>query len=275
MLNLEQLQQLVAVAQAGTVTQAAQDLLISQPALTRSLQRLEDSLGVNLFDRQKNRIQLNDVGHYTVAQAQTLLEAAETFIHQVQHQAQKLETIFCGIVAPGIEYEIQARLADQSNPPQVEFILSSEAEILDRLLDQDYQVVFTNQPVTDDRVVSQPFFKEQLNLALLPTHPDAQKDQLELEDLAGLSVLVLSELGSWEKFLDECPRTHFIRQENTESFASLTTASSLPYFTTNITLDRSGSDPHRVHVPIASPAATQTFYVNVLKPNKRLIRYFQ
>ena len=73
MLNLYQLQHLVAFAQAGTISQAAQDLLLSQPALTRSLQRLEEDLGVKLFERQKNRTSLNELGHYTVAKSSARL----------------------------------------------------------------------------------------------------------------------------------------------------------------------------------------------------------
>ncbi|MBO5496209.1 MAG: LysR family transcriptional regulator, partial [Oscillospiraceae bacterium] len=67
MIELEQLQQLIAVSEAGTISAAADSLHLSQPALTRSLQRLEAELGVSLFHRKRNRVALNDVGELALA----------------------------------------------------------------------------------------------------------------------------------------------------------------------------------------------------------------
>ena len=51
MIELEQLKQLIAFATYGTLSKAAEKLYISQPALSRSIQKLEKTLGVELFDR--------------------------------------------------------------------------------------------------------------------------------------------------------------------------------------------------------------------------------
>ena len=55
MIELEQLKQLIAFAKHGTLSKAAENLYISQPALFRSIQKLEKILGVELFDRKKIR----------------------------------------------------------------------------------------------------------------------------------------------------------------------------------------------------------------------------
>lgn len=62
MIELYQLVQLLAVADCGTMSGAAEQLHLSQPALSRSMQKLEDTLQVTLFDRQKNKISLNKKG---------------------------------------------------------------------------------------------------------------------------------------------------------------------------------------------------------------------
>ena len=62
MFELYQLEQLLAVSECGTLSQAAEQLHLSQSALSRSMQRLEAELQVNLFTRQKNRIELNECG---------------------------------------------------------------------------------------------------------------------------------------------------------------------------------------------------------------------
>lgn len=60
MIELYQLEQLITIAQSGTISKAAEKLLISQPGLTRSIQRLEEDLDLKLFDRTKNKITLNE-----------------------------------------------------------------------------------------------------------------------------------------------------------------------------------------------------------------------
>lgn len=62
MIELEQLKQLIAFATYGTLSKAAEELYISQPALSHSIQKLEKTLGVELFDRKKNKMELNQNG---------------------------------------------------------------------------------------------------------------------------------------------------------------------------------------------------------------------
>ena len=56
MIEFNQLEQLVCIAKNKTISKAAQELLISQPALSRSMQRLESDLGVELFDHYKIKL---------------------------------------------------------------------------------------------------------------------------------------------------------------------------------------------------------------------------
>ena len=68
MIEIHLFEQLVAFASCGTLSAAAEQLHISQPALSRSMQRLEDELGVKLFDRQKSRLTLNENGEFLRAE---------------------------------------------------------------------------------------------------------------------------------------------------------------------------------------------------------------
>ena len=69
MFELYQLEQLLAVAKCGTLSNAAEQLHISQPALSRSMQRLENEIQVPLFIRRKNKIELNENGKLAVEYA--------------------------------------------------------------------------------------------------------------------------------------------------------------------------------------------------------------
>ena len=66
MIELAQLRHLAAFHQSGTLSQAAEELHISQPALSRSMQKLEEELQVPLFERQKNKLRLNANGQMAV-----------------------------------------------------------------------------------------------------------------------------------------------------------------------------------------------------------------
>lgn len=69
------LEQFVAFAKNGTLTKAAEELHISQPALSRSMKKIEEELGVSLFERHGNRIELNETGKVAAEYAQRVLEA--------------------------------------------------------------------------------------------------------------------------------------------------------------------------------------------------------
>ncbi|MCD8255589.1 MAG: LysR family transcriptional regulator, partial [Oscillospiraceae bacterium] len=62
MLNLYELEQLTAFARYGTLSKTAEELHISQPTLTRTMQHLETEFGVPLFVRGMNRRPLNEAG---------------------------------------------------------------------------------------------------------------------------------------------------------------------------------------------------------------------
>ena len=66
MLDLEELRQLAAFARWGTLSRAAEELHISQPTLSRTMQSLEEEFGVSLFIREKNKIELNETGRRAV-----------------------------------------------------------------------------------------------------------------------------------------------------------------------------------------------------------------
>lgn len=77
MLDLNELQQLVAFSDMGTLSKVADSFHISTPSITRSMQNLEESFGVPLFTRSKNKIELNETGKFAVEHAKRLLYESE------------------------------------------------------------------------------------------------------------------------------------------------------------------------------------------------------
>ena len=93
MLNLAELEQFVAFAELGTLSRVAEHLHISQPTITRTMRHVEEAFGASLFQRGKNRIELNETGKLAAEYARKLLFEAEKATHAVQAFEQNLRTL--------------------------------------------------------------------------------------------------------------------------------------------------------------------------------------
>jgi len=76
--ELRHLRYLVAVADAGTFTQAAERLLVAQPTLSQGIRRLEEMVGASLLDRRRDGVRLTDAGA-------VLLEESRTVLYLIEH----------------------------------------------------------------------------------------------------------------------------------------------------------------------------------------------
>ena len=107
-MELMQLRYFVTVAQLQHLTRAAEQLRISQPALSKAISRLEEELGTELFDRSTNRIALNSSGRLYlqyVSQALSMLDSGETALQcqaGVVSGSVSIMTSCSGILQPAI-----------------------------------------------------------------------------------------------------------------------------------------------------------------------------
>lgn len=271
MINLQHLEQLITVAKEGTLSRAAEVLLISQPSLTRNMRHLEDDLGVQLFQRSQNKLSLTETGKYTVQQAEALLNHEQQFLKNIQRFSLQATTLFGGISAPGVEWEVRDRLAKHDSGQEVLVELHDNDSLLEALLEQKFQFIVTDFPIEHDDVLTTGFFKEQLYISVPPDHPFAMREEITLGDLTNLTMLLRSDLGVWQPLVDQLSQTKFIVQTDSDAFNELISASALPSFSTNITQPAYENTNQRVHVPIADEQATKTFYVSTLKKNKSIL----
>ena len=94
LIELSLWQQLDTVARLGTLSAAAKELGLSQPALTKSMRRLEARLGATLFTRSRTtRIVLNDTGRLAAKGARELLESHDSLISAIRRSASEDQSI--------------------------------------------------------------------------------------------------------------------------------------------------------------------------------------
>ncbi|WP_028219773.1 LysR family transcriptional regulator [Paraburkholderia oxyphila] len=82
-MNLRQLEHVIALAEEGTFARAAQRVHLSQPALSRSIQSIEDELQMALFDRTTREVQITPAGQMVVRRAKKVLFEARCLVRDV------------------------------------------------------------------------------------------------------------------------------------------------------------------------------------------------
>ena len=272
--EMNQIQQLVAIAENGTISKAAEQLHLSQPALTRSIQKLESEWGVTLFDRKKNKVTLNQTGELAVQYARQVLHDVDSMTAAVKNLERSLHTISIGSCAPGPIPDVYLRLTSEF-PGMV--VLSEERpqeELLPGLQQKNYQVVITNMPIEKPGILCRYFCSEQLFLTVPPAHPLASRTNgVWFDDLAGETMLLFRYIGVWQTVVNEkMQRTAFISQDQDDAFNALLSVSALPAFATDLTLRyRHRRKENRVAIPFLDPEAKMSFYCSVLDGNQKFL----
>ena len=100
MIEIFLLEQLDAFARNGTLQRAAAELRLSQPALTRSMKKLESVLGVALFERSASKIALNETGKAAAEYARRVLDADREMVERTLAFDRRRRTIAVGSCAP-------------------------------------------------------------------------------------------------------------------------------------------------------------------------------
>ncbi len=95
------LEELTTFAEAGTLAATAEQLQVTQPTVTRGMQKLEDELGVELFVRQPNRIVLSKTGQFAASAAKKVLAQNQAFTDEVRKYELNQRILQLGTVAPG------------------------------------------------------------------------------------------------------------------------------------------------------------------------------
>ncbi len=157
MVNLELYRVFYTVAKCGSLTKAAEELFISQPAVSQSIKQLESQLGVPLFNRTHRGMELSQQGgkliFKQVEEALGILEKAESKLTEINTTA--VGTIRIG-ASDGIFSNILADKIVQFNTEypavKIELITGTSPETLTQLKENKCDIGFINLPISDKDV---------------------------------------------------------------------------------------------------------------------------
>lgn len=257
MLDLEELRQLAAFAEMGTLSRVAEAFHISTPSVTRSMQHLEEAFAVPLFLRGKNRIELNATGKLAAEAAQRLLREAEQTVQQVRDFDQRQRTIVIRSCAPAPLWELQHRLNTKYPDRMVSSAIGRNDEVLAAWQSGACDIAILPFPVEG----AEPFLTENLFVCVPPDHELAKHETLTFAAVNGFNFLLRSELGFWDVLCREkMPASKFLVQTEESVFNELVRASSLPCFTTDYSR-RTDDFGRRRNIPLTDAEAHVMFYL--------------
>lgn len=265
------LEELVTFAKQQTLAKTATALNVTQPTITRGMQKLKQDLNVQLFDRQPNRISLTATGQLAAQEAEKLLQDQQTFITKIQNYEQSQNHLLIETTLPG-PLVFLTHLNDQLPANlTVNRDLITVAQLSDHLRNHQASLIFSNQEVLTADIESRFIGTENLIVNLQKFMYQANQSRITFHELEGMSFIVLSAIGAWKQVIQSAiPNAKFLYQPERMAFAEITKYSDFPYFSTNLSpwdstvAARDLQDDNRVGIPISDTSAHMPIYVSYL-----------
>lgn len=195
--TLRQLEYLVAVADHGGFHRAAEACHVSQPGLSAQIKQLEESLGVQLIERDRRRVLLTPAGRAVTERARGILRSARELEDEARVHARPLSgTLRLGViptiapywlprVLPGVRAgfpDLQLRLVEETTERLLEALDEGGLDLLLLALEAEL-----------DDLETLPLASDPFRVAMARSHPLAARRRLRESDLANQTVLLLED----------------------------------------------------------------------------------
>lgn len=196
-ITLTQLQYIVAVDTYGSFSRAAEKCFVTQPTLSMQVQKLEDIIQVEIFDRNKKPIKATDLGKEIIAQARVTLREGKKIEDILAFQKGSLEgELKVGIIPTISPYLLPLFIKDYlSAHPKVKLIVKElqTEEIINALKKDLLDVGILALPLDVDGLEEKALYYESFKLYLSPKHSLLKKVEVRPEDLDIDEVLLLDD----------------------------------------------------------------------------------
>ena len=184
-MELQQLKYFQAVARLEHMTRAAEELNITQPSLSITIGRLEESIGVPLFDRFGRQIKLNDFGRTFLKRVERVFSELDEGVREVKDLA-GLEYGTVSLAATNLVLLPELLNSFLTNYPQVKFRLFQDTtlKMQQQLEKGEVDLCITSPPVEGQGIQSIPLFREEIIVVVPKEHRLAKCKEIMLHDLA-------------------------------------------------------------------------------------------
>lgn len=202
-MDTEQLRCVLTILQEGTYLGAADSLHRSQSSVSKSIQKLEEELGVEIFERTTRRIRLTPAGEDVVAYAKIILENMDELLQAMEyHRTANLRELRVGSIYFGMNNRLVPLVAEfMKLHPSMKVTLeeSTTTPLLRKLNQRELDAVFISSMYLRDgehrnysedlRYISCSFSLDPYYVLVHPSHPLAKRKILSYEDLEGQQLI--------------------------------------------------------------------------------------
>ena len=196
-MNLRDLKYIVAVAETRHFGKAAERCFVSQPTLSGQIKKLEEELGVTIFERTQRSVEVTPVGEAILEHARQIMDQAE-IIEQLAlaHQDPLAGPLRVGAIPTLSPYLMPLLLLPlKKKHPQMKLVLSEELTdtLLERLRIHEIDAALLATPVEGPDLEALPLFDEPFYIAYPREHPFYAKEKITRRDLESVNLLLLAE----------------------------------------------------------------------------------
>lgn len=215
-LTLQQLKLFEAVSRLGSYTRAAEELCLTQPAVSIQVKRLEAQVGLPLFEQIGKKT-------FPTAAGKVMYEASLDILSRVEDLKNTIEDLKGTIKGPlqlsvvtTAKYFLPNLLgAFLQQYPEVEPKLkfTNRARVIERLMNNDDDFVVMGQIPRDENLEAYPFLTNILGIVAHADHPLANKKNITIEEIANQRFLI-REIGSGTRYVfDQLLKQHGVEIE--------------------------------------------------------------
>ena len=195
-MTLTELRYIVALARERHFGRAAEKSFVSQPTLSVAVKKLEDELGVTLFERGGSEVTVTPVGARIVEQAQRVIEEASTIKHIAQQGKDELATPlrFGAIYTIGPYLMPQLISILHKRSPQMPLLIqeSYTVRLAELLKTGELDVVAISLPFAEPGICTHAVYDEPFRVLMPASHPWSRKARIPATDLCRENLLLLS-----------------------------------------------------------------------------------
>ncbi|MGH1462560.1 MAG: hydrogen peroxide-inducible genes activator [Neptuniibacter sp.] len=209
-MTLTELRYIVTLAREQHFGHAAEKCFVSQPTLSIAVKKLEEELGVALFERSKNSVRVTPVGDKVVQQAQRVLEQADTIKDLALEGKDQLKTpLRVGAIYtigpylfPHLVSKVQALAPDM--PLYIEENFTDNLRV--KIRNGELDAVILALPFHEPDILTRPLYDENFEMLMPSGHVWSKHKEIDSEELPNTPLLLLGEGHCFrDQVLESCP----------------------------------------------------------------------
>ena len=268
------LEQFITIARCGTLSAAAEEIHLSQPTLTRSMQKLEREIGVPLFEHSRNKTSINEYGKIVEEYANRILLLEDEMLNAIYLQERLRNTVSFGSNAPSPARDILPYLSAFVNGKRVSSVVKEDYELLEGLKNDRYQLILLNYPINDDTLFCKKVMGERAYYYFIPDENTADKTGITFKEISDQKILLYSGSGFWvDRVMSQLPSSNIILVKDIEKLNYIVQHSDLPAFGSEIAIRHNVRRPKRKAIPILDDAAYTDHYCICKASNIEMIKF--